>query len=52
MAVEPEPPDEAAPVVEPGVDVVPAEVLPLEDVPDADEPGDCSLMELVETSQH
>jgi hypothetical protein len=51
VAVEAEPPDDAAPDVEPGVDVVPT-VLPVEEAPDADEPGACCLTALVETSQH
>jgi len=52
VAVEPEPPELAAPVVEPGVLAVALAVLPLEPLPDADEPGACCLTELVETSQH
>ena len=49
VAIEAEPPELAAPVVEPGVvaDVdVPA--VPLVALPDPDEPGACCLMVLVE----
>jgi len=50
--VEAEPPELAAPVVEPGVVDEVLAVLPLEPVPDADEPGAWCLTVLVETSQH
>jgi hypothetical protein len=52
VAVEAEPPELAAPVVEPGVVAEVLAVLPLEPLPDADEPGACCLTVLVETSQH
>ena len=52
VAVEAEPPELAAPVVEPGVVDEVLAVLPLEPVPDADEPGAWCLTVLVETSQH
>jgi hypothetical protein len=52
VAVEAEPPELAAPVVEPGVAADVPAVLPLEPLPDADEPGACCLTVLVETSQH
>jgi|tagenome__1003787_1003787.scaffolds.fasta_scaffold19391201_2 hypothetical protein len=51
-AVEPEPPDVAEPEVAPGVAAEPVVLLPLEAVPDADEPGACCLTVFVETSQH
>ena len=50
VAVEFEPPELAAPVVDPGV-VADVPATPLEVLPD-DEPGACCLMVLVETSQH
>jgi hypothetical protein len=50
VEVEAEPPELAAPVVEPGV--VAVVVLPLEPLPAADEPGACCLTVLVEPSQH
>ena len=53
VAVEAEPPELAAPVVEPGVVAdVDAPGVPLVALPDAVEPGACCLMVLVETSQH
>ena len=53
VAVEAEPPELAAPVVEPGVVAdVDALGVPLVALPDAVEPGACCLMVLVETSQH
>jgi len=53
VAVEVEPPELAAPVVAPGVVAeVDAPAEPLEALPDADEPGACCLMVLVDTSQH
>jgi hypothetical protein len=52
VAVEPEPPELAAPVVEPGAVEEVLAVLPLEPLPDADEPGACCFTVLVETSQH
>jgi hypothetical protein len=52
VAVEPDPPELAAPVVEPGVVDEVLAVLPLEPLPDADEPGACCFTVLVETSQH
>src|SRR3954468_9108477 len=44
VAVDDEPPDDAAPVVDPGdavapVELLPAVLLPVELLPDADEPG-------------
>jgi hypothetical protein len=52
VAVEAEPPELAAPVVEPGVvPEVDVPAVPLEALPDADA-GACCLMVLVETSQH
>src|SRR5690349_5031518 len=51
VAVEAEPPELAAPVVEPGVVAEVLAVLPLEPLPD-DEPGACCFTVLVETSQH
>jgi len=57
VAVEEEPPDDAAPVVDPGeavvpVELLPAVLLPVELLPDADEPGARCLTELVAASQH
>jgi hypothetical protein len=52
VAVDVEPPELAAPVVEPGVVAEVPAVLALEPLPDADEPGACCLTVLVETSQH
>jgi hypothetical protein len=52
VAVEAEPPELAAPVVEPGVVADVLAVLPLEPLPDVDAPGACCLTVLVETSQH
>jgi hypothetical protein len=52
VAVEAEPPELAAPVVEPGVVAEVLAVLPPEPLPDAVEPGACCLTVLVETSQH
>jgi hypothetical protein len=52
VAVEAEPPELAAPVVERGVVADVLAVLPLEPLPDVDAPGACCLTVLVETSQH
>ena len=52
VAVEAEPPELAAPVVEPGVAADVPAVLPLEPLLDADEPGARCFTVLVETSQH
>jgi hypothetical protein len=52
VAVEAEPPELTAPVVEPGVVADVLAVLPLEPLPDVDAPGACCLTVLVETSQH
>jgi hypothetical protein len=52
VAVEAKPPELAAPVVEAGVAADVPAVLPLEPLPDADEPGACCLTVLVKTSQH
>ena len=52
VAVEDEPPELAAPVVEPGAVAEVLAVLPVEALPDPDAPGACCLTVLVETSQH